>query len=151
MTASHTVHIRDSADTLSSFAVEVLVGANGPLSRPLIPNLPGLDTFEGVPFHNLRWRSDIDLSHKRVAVVGNGSSGVQLVPGVAALPGVHLTHFIRSGGYFMPKLNYQYSTVVKLAFRWLPGLQRLYRFTLFVHVSSHPLSFSKLTRCHPGC
>lgn len=56
-------------------------------------------------------------------------------PGVAAIPGVQLTHFIRSGGYFIPKINDPYSPIAKFAFKWVPGLQRVYRFNLFLEVS----------------
>lgn len=51
----------------------------GPLSTPQIPQIRGLDQFEGTSFHNLRWDPTVDLKNKRVAVVGNGSSGIQLV------------------------------------------------------------------------
>lgn len=105
----------------------------GPLSTPQIPKIRGLDQFEGAYFHNLRWDPTVDFKNKRVAVVGNGSSGIQLIvrppssfwlpsspplssfskvdnsreltwqPGVAEIEGVKLTQFIRSGGYFIPK------------------------------------------------
>jgi cation diffusion facilitator CzcD-associated flavoprotein CzcO len=88
---------------------EVLVSAAGPLAKPQLPDIPGVKSFAGPYFHNLRWDSDVKLEGKRVAVIGNGSSGIQLVPGVAALPGVTLTHYIRSGGYFVPKPQRNYS------------------------------------------
>jgi len=51
----------------------------GPLSTPQIPKIRGLDQFEGAYFHNLRWDPTVDFKNKRVAVVGNGSSGIQLI------------------------------------------------------------------------
>ncbi|ORY66919.1 hypothetical protein BCR35DRAFT_308352 [Leucosporidium creatinivorum] len=129
---SHTLTLKRPNGETYNFTADVLISANGPLSTPLIPKLPGLSSFKGVYFHNLRWRSDVDFTNKRVAVIGNGSSGIQLVPGVAAIPGVQLTHFIRSGGYFIPKINDPYSQIAKFAFRWLPGVQRVYRFSLFL-------------------
>lgn len=65
----------------STFDAEahVLISANGPLSTPQIPEIRGLDAFEGEYFHNLRWPHGVKLAGKRVAVIGNGSSGVQLV------------------------------------------------------------------------
>ncbi|KAM0788798.1 hypothetical protein ACM66B_002886 [Microbotryomycetes sp. NB124-2] len=129
----HTVTIRNTrTNETHTVVADILISANGPLSTPLIPRLPGLDSFKGVYFHNLRWDANVDLRGKRIAVVGNGSSGIQLVPGVAELPGVTLTHFIRSPGYFVPKIDYDYPAAVKWAFKWVPGAQRLHRLYLFV-------------------
>ncbi|KAK4056613.1 CTD phosphatase Fcp1 [Microbotryomycetes sp. JL221] len=130
---NHAITLRDPRNNVEHQVIaDILVSANGPLSTPQIPVLPGLETFKGEYFHNLRWNPHVDLQGKRVAVVGNGSSGVQLVPGVAEIPGIQLTHFIRSPGYFVPKINYDYPQIVRWAFKWLPGVQRLYRLHLFV-------------------
>src|SRR3954449_1343055 len=51
-------------------AADVLVTACGQLSVPAVPPLPGLDSFKGPVFHTAEWRHDVDLSGKRVAVVG---------------------------------------------------------------------------------
>ncbi len=60
-----------------------LVAATGVLSVPFVPDLPGRDRFRGLQLHTGRWPAEpIDLSGKRVAVVGTGSSGVQLVPAI---------------------------------------------------------------------
>ncbi|SCZ99348.1 BZ3500_MvSof-1268-A1-R1_Chr7-2g09495 [Microbotryum saponariae] len=130
---SHTLEVRDTqSKQIWSFETDVLIGANGPLSTPLIPKIPGLDKFKGHYFHNLRWDEGYGFEGKKIAVVGSGSSAIQFIPGLAALPGAHLTQFIRSGGYFVPKINTPYSHLVQLAFRWIPGFQRLYRFNLFL-------------------
>lgn len=63
---------------------DVLVSANGPLSRPLFLKVPGLHSFEGTYFHNLNWDNDVEWEGKRVALVGNGSSGVQIAVGLAS-------------------------------------------------------------------
>lgn len=57
----------------------MLISANGPLAKPTLPNLAGIDSFRGKWFHNLRWDPTVELANKRVAVIGNGSSGIQLV------------------------------------------------------------------------
>lgn len=77
---AHTLTLRRTADG-SSFAYEadVIISANGPLSKPTIPRIPGFETFEGKSFHNLRWDSSVELKNKRIAVLGNGSSGIQLI------------------------------------------------------------------------
>lgn len=94
-TQSHTLSFRRPSGEQYQVVADVIISANGPLSTPLIPKLPGLDKYEGAYFHNLRWDASYDFRNKRVAVVGNGSSGVQLVPGVAEIEGVQLTRTLR--------------------------------------------------------
>ena len=60
------------------YEARVLIAATGPWHEPVIPDLPGLDRFEGATFHSSRWNHDHDLRGRRVAVVGNGASAVQL-------------------------------------------------------------------------
>lgn len=60
----------------------VVITAVGQLNRPKIPALPGLDDFAGPAFHSSRWPDGLDLRGKRVAVVGNGASAMQIVPAI---------------------------------------------------------------------
>ena len=60
---------------------DVLIAATGQLSRPSMPDVPGLDRFEGTLFHSARWDHDHDLTGKRVAVLGTGA--IQFVPAIA--------------------------------------------------------------------
>lgn len=87
---------------------DVLVAATGVLHQPNIPNIPGLRDFEGVCFHSARWDHSIDYSDKRVGVIGNGSTGIQIV---AALSGKvkRLVHFQRSPQWIMPCPDTRYS------------------------------------------
>jgi 4-hydroxyacetophenone monooxygenase len=61
----------------------VLVSAIGLLNRPKVPDLPGRELFRGPQMHTARWDDALDLSGKRVAVVGTGASAFQLVPAIA--------------------------------------------------------------------
>ncbi|MEC5208981.1 cation diffusion facilitator CzcD-associated flavoprotein CzcO/NAD(P)-dependent dehydrogenase (short-subunit alcohol dehydrogenase family) [Psychrobacter sp. PL15] len=58
---------------------DVLICATGVLHHPNIPDIKGIDTFEGASFHSARWDHDVPLDGKRVGVIGNGSTGVQIV------------------------------------------------------------------------
>jgi cation diffusion facilitator CzcD-associated flavoprotein CzcO len=58
----------------------VLVAGMGPLAEPVIPELPGLEDFEGPVFHSARWDHDWDPKGKRVASIGTGASAIQYVP-----------------------------------------------------------------------
>ena len=62
-----------------------VISAVGFLSRPQMPELEGLDEFEGLAFHTARWPADLSLDGKRIAVVGSGCSGYQLAPVAAQL------------------------------------------------------------------
>lgn len=59
------------------------------------PDIPGLNDFEGHVTHSANWQHDYDYSGKRIAVIGNGSSGIQIVPQLQKLPGTEVTNFMR--------------------------------------------------------
>ena len=63
-----------------SGGVNAVISAVGFLSRPNIPTLEGIDDFHGEWFHTARWPAGLDLTRKRVAVVGTGCTGYQLIP-----------------------------------------------------------------------
>src|SRR3954447_17343347 len=109
---------------------DVLVTACGQLSVPSVPPLPGLDSFEGPAFHTAQWRHDVDLTGKRVAVIGTGCSAIQVVPAIQ--PKVQsVTVYQRSPGWTIPKMDYAYSERTKRLFERFPALQRLDRAAVF--------------------
>jgi 4-hydroxyacetophenone monooxygenase len=89
-------------ETLRANAV---ISAVGQLNRPVIPPFPGLESFAGESFHSARWRHDVDLAGKRVAVVGTGCSAVQLLPKTAE-KAAHTTVFQRSPHWVSPNKDY---------------------------------------------
>lgn len=74
-TARWTVTLADGR-TVSS---KVVIAATGVLHHPNVPQIPGLESFEGAAFHSARWDDSVQLDGKRVGVIGNGSTGVQIV------------------------------------------------------------------------
>jgi len=60
----------------------VVISGVGILNRPLIPDLPNLDEFDGPVFHSSRWDHSVDLHGKRVALIGAGASGFQIGPAI---------------------------------------------------------------------
>jgi cation diffusion facilitator CzcD-associated flavoprotein CzcO len=105
-----------------TFSADALIVATGQLHQPHLPELPGLDTFEGEAFHSARWDHDLSLAGKRVAVIGNGASAVQFVPEIAKQV-QHLTIFQRTGNYLMPRTNRAYARPFLAAIKHVPGLQ----------------------------
>lgn len=79
---------------------EIVISAVGAFNQPCLPDVPGLDRFTGPVFHTTDWQ-DVDLTGKRVAVIGNGASAMQVVPAIAA--GVeHLTIVQRTPQWISP-------------------------------------------------
>lgn len=81
------------------------LSAPGPISHPIMPDIPGLDDFAGLTIHTARWpKEEPDLADKRVGVIGTGSSGTQLIPLVAEKC-AHLDVFMRTRNYYSPARN----------------------------------------------
>jgi cation diffusion facilitator CzcD-associated flavoprotein CzcO len=109
---------------------DVLLTACGQLSIPSVPPIPGLDSFAGPAFHTARWRHDVDLTGKRVAVVGTGCSAIQVVPAIQPVV-EQLDVYQRSPGWTLPKMDFAYRERTKRLFERFPRLQRLDRASLF--------------------
>jgi cation diffusion facilitator CzcD-associated flavoprotein CzcO len=105
-----------SLDDGSFATCHVLISAVGFLNVPRMPDWPGLDTFQGPAFHTARWEHEHDLTGRRVAVVGTGSSAIQIVPEVARVAGQVLL-FQREPGWIMPKGERDYTEQERAALR----------------------------------
>jgi cation diffusion facilitator CzcD-associated flavoprotein CzcO len=78
--ASWTTGTQDGFEIRSRY----LIAATGVLSVPQYPDVPGREDFRGESYHPVRWpREPVDFRGKRVAVVGTGSTGVQIGPAIA--------------------------------------------------------------------
>ncbi|MFB8279612.1 flavin-containing monooxygenase [Nocardia colli] len=107
--------------------VDVVISAVGQLSRPALPNLPGIDTFAGPAFHSAEWDHGIDLTGKRVACIGTGASAIQYIPEIQ--PKVaQLTLFQRTPAWVIPKFDTDYSPIQHKLFARLPGALLAERF-----------------------
>ncbi|BBZ36370.1 cyclohexanone monooxygenase [Mycolicibacterium confluentis] len=94
-----------ATDTGERVSARFVVMATGPLSSPLTPNIPGLDTFGGEIHHTAHWPHEgVDFTGKRVAVVGTGSSGIQSIPHIAE-QATELHVFQRTPNYSVPAGN----------------------------------------------
>ena len=104
--------------------VDFLISATGVLHHPRMPSIPGLDDFGGHVFHSARWDHDVALQGRRIAVIGNGSTGVQLVCGLADVAGRVLL-FQRTAQWVVPMPNPRYSGLASLTHQRMPWLDRL--------------------------
>ncbi|WP_291048973.1 NAD(P)/FAD-dependent oxidoreductase [Herbiconiux sp.] len=110
---------RLSLSTGESIECRFLVSALGTLNQPLIPDLPGLDEFEGRIVHTAEWPADLDLAGKRVAVIGAGASAIQVVPHAVQVASQVLVS-IRTAPHVMPKPEELYDEAAKQRFREHP-------------------------------
>lgn len=120
---AHVWRIETSRGALTA---RVLVAGMGALSEPAIPAIPGADAFAGPAFHTARWRHDVDLTGKRVAVVGTGASAVQVVPRIQ--PRVaQLDVYQRTPPWILPHPGRAVRPRERALFRALPPVQKLVR------------------------
>jgi cation diffusion facilitator CzcD-associated flavoprotein CzcO len=111
-------------------SADVLVSCAGPLTEPVLPDVPGLDRFRGKTFHTSRWDYENDLAGNRVAVVGTGASAVQVVPEIQ--PRVErLVVFQRTPGWVVHRPDREIPEKEKRVLRAFPQLVRLYRLGQF--------------------
>ena len=94
---------------------KVVIAATGVLHHPIIPTLTGQDTFQGKQFHSAKWDNDLSLENLRVGVIGNGSSGIQIVSALAK-EAREVFHFQRTAQWMMPLENPSFSNEHKQAF-----------------------------------
>jgi cation diffusion facilitator CzcD-associated flavoprotein CzcO len=112
-------------------AVDVLVNATGPLSKPAFPAIQGSATFPGPAFHSSAWRHDVDLRGKRVAVIGTGASAVQIVPEIAREAG-QVTIFQRTAPWVLPRRDRPLARWERALYRSVPFAQRLLRWAVYL-------------------
>jgi cation diffusion facilitator CzcD-associated flavoprotein CzcO len=100
-TGTHTVR----TDRGDAYRARFVVAATGNLSVPFIPPIEGRAAFRGAQYHTGRWPgTPVDFRGKRVAQIGTGSSGVQLVPAIAGLV-ANLTVFQMTPDWVTPLNN----------------------------------------------
>lgn len=103
-----------------------LIHAGGPLSQPKLPDIPGADSFQGVSMHTSRWDHDVELTGRRVGIIGTGASAVQVIPEIAPQAD-HLTVFQRTPIWCLPKPDFPIGALARLALRSLPPVRQLCR------------------------
>jgi cation diffusion facilitator CzcD-associated flavoprotein CzcO len=103
---------------------DFLISACGVLHHPRMPDIAGLETFAGAAFHSARWDHSVPLRGRRIGVVGNGSTGVQIVAELAQSAGrLHL--FQRTAQWVISTPDHRYSRLTRALLRRFPRLNRL--------------------------
>jgi cation diffusion facilitator CzcD-associated flavoprotein CzcO len=115
-----------------SYFCQFIINATGPLSTPVIPDFKGRDSFQGKAFHTNNWDHSCELEGKKVAVIGSGASGAQVIPAIA--PEVKQLHvFQRSPHWVMPRPDHVFSNRQRamLSKPWVYNLLRRWIYWTF--------------------
>ncbi|WP_018348114.1 flavin-containing monooxygenase [Longispora albida] len=129
--------VTTSGDRHTARAVVLGIGA---LHVPRYPEIKGLDSFGGRAFHSARWDNGLDLTGKRIAVIGTGASAVQFVPQIAKVA-ARVDVYQRTPPWVIPKPDRRLTRAEQAVFRALPAVQRLYRASIFWRLESRALGF----------
>ena len=97
------VQAQDEAERIEY--ADILVSARGFLSQWNWPSITGIHDFKGQKVHSAGWDHGYDYSHKRIAVIGNGSSGIQILPKMAELPRTEVISFQRGPTWVVSRLT----------------------------------------------
>ena len=119
---------------------QFLVGGMGGLSVPSVPELAGLERFQGTTFHSARWNHDYDLRGKRVAVVGTGASAIQFAPEIQPLV-ERMDVYQRTPAWIVPRWDRALTRVEKALYRRFPALQRLVRAAIYWGRETYAIPF----------
>lgn len=114
----------------SEYICKHLISGAGALHIPQIPDFKGLDDFQGPAFHSAEWDHSVNLSGKRVAVIGTGASAIQIVPSIVDQV-AELKLFQRTPAWVMPWTNVTFPSWAKWLLCHLPRLHSAWREGLF--------------------
>ena len=118
------VNVQKTGGSLEVLKANVVISAVGIFNPIKMPNIKGLDRFAGPSFHSARWPADLDLKGKRVAIIGNGASALQIGPEIQHTV-ESLTIFQRSSHWIAP--NPQFRKMIPESIRFLLREVPLYR------------------------
>ncbi|WP_273143639.1 flavin-containing monooxygenase [Oceanicaulis alexandrii] len=114
-----------------ALVARVVISAVGQLSEPFSPVFEGRDQFKGQIVHTAEWTPDIDMTGKRVVMIGSAASAIQVLPH-AAKAASELAVFQRTPNWIIPKPDRAFTPVENGLFRYAPGYHWLYRMGSFL-------------------
>ena len=116
--------------TRAAFAARYLIAGVGALVEPSLPDIPGIEAFEGTIMHSARWNQSWQATGRRVAVVGTGASAIQIVPSIQP-DAEQVTVFQRTAPFVMPHTNRPVGPWAKALYRTVPATQRAARLSIY--------------------
>ena len=125
------VSLIDASGNNKEEKFDYIISGLGGLHSPAYPNVPGLEDFRGASFHTAKWDHNVDLTGKKVAIIGNAASAVQAVPEIDDKV-ASLTIFQRTPNWMMDRDNKEYSGKALKLMRLLPIIPLLKRLRIFL-------------------
>jgi cation diffusion facilitator CzcD-associated flavoprotein CzcO len=124
-----------------TWTARVVISAVGGLHIPRVPDIAGLEHYTGVAFHSSKWRHDVDLADKTVAVIGTGASAAQIIPQIA--PRVRkLLVFQRTAAWVLPRRDRPTTGWGAALMSRLPPARRFWRAVQFAYHEVFALGFT---------
>ncbi|MGB3335240.1 MAG: NAD(P)/FAD-dependent oxidoreductase [Mycobacterium sp.] len=112
------------------YVAQFLVSGVGGLHIPRFPDIEGIDEFAGAAFHSAQWDHTVDLTGKRVAVIGTGASAIQIVPAIVDRV-AELQLYQRTPPWVVPVPHQPLPNAVRRAFAIVPGLRLSVRAAIY--------------------
>ncbi len=128
-----------------ALTADFVVGGFGGLNRPVYPDIPGLEQYQGALFHSAQWDHDVPLAGRRVGVIGTGASAIQLIPRVAG-EASQVTVFQRTPPWVVPKLDRRITRAEQTLYARLPITQKLLRGVIFAITESVGIAITRYPR-----
>lgn len=97
------IKVQSSEGIVAEDTADILINGSGILNRWRWPDISGLHSFKGTLVHSARWDTNLDWTGKRVAVIGNESSAIQILPQMQRTA-KHIVTYIRSPTWISPGL-----------------------------------------------
>ncbi len=110
-----------------------LIASVAILGTPKLPDIEGMDDFEGAQFHSARWDKSVDLTGKRIAIIGSAASTIQIAPAVAKTC-AEVSIFQRTPNWIIPRADRAYTKFEKTMFARLPLTQKLTRLAIYLYL-----------------
>lgn len=127
------------------YVAQFLISGAGALHIPSLPDIPGLETFGGPVFHTAQWDHTVDLTGKRVAVIGTGASAIQVVPELVKIAS-QVQLYQRTPAWIKPRINFAFPDAVKRAFKFVPGVRAALRAGTYWALDARAIGLAR----HPG-
>jgi cation diffusion facilitator CzcD-associated flavoprotein CzcO len=112
------------------YVAQFLISGAGALHIPSIPDIEGREEFAGPAFHSAQWDHSVDLTGKRVAIIGTGASAIQIVPEIVGQV-AELQLYQRTPAWVVPRGNPEFPVTLRRAMQNVPGLRALVRLGIY--------------------
>ena len=124
------------------YVAQFLISGAGALHIPSLPDIAGIGDFDGPVFHTAQWDHSVDLSGKRVAVIGTGASAIQVLPELVKIAD-QVQLYQRTAAWIKPRINFTFPRVARQAFATIPGVRAALRAATYWTLDSRAIALAK--------